>query len=66
MLTDKGQTVISAHDGREALLKAREHAFNVLLLDINLPVVDSLEVYRRIKRKQPNLFATIIMGWRMT
>lgn len=62
ILKDKGHTVFVAHDGRDALLKAREYAFNVLLLDINLPVVNSLEVYRRIKRKQPDLFAAIIMG----
>ncbi len=62
ILRDRGHTAVVAHDGKEALLKAREYAFNVLLLDINLPVVNSLEVYRRIKRKQPDLFATIIMG----
>ncbi|MBI5249801.1 MAG: response regulator [Desulfomonile tiedjei] len=63
VLTGKGHKAIVANDGREALLKARKHAFNLLLLDAKLPVVNCFEVYERIRRMRPDLFATIVTGF---
>ena len=64
VFASKGHKAVIAHDGREAILKARKHVFNVLLLDVNLPVLNWFEVCRRIKRMRPNLFATIVTGSR--
>jgi CheY-like chemotaxis protein len=42
--------VVTAHDGRRALERAREAAFDVVLLDIDLPDgLDGYEVARRIR-----------------
>ncbi len=37
--------------------------FDVLLLDMKLPFLNGLEVYRRIKPLQPNIVAIIITGY---
>lgn len=62
VLAQKSHHVIVAHNGKEALAKAQEHSFNVLLLDLNLPDMNCLDLCTRVKRLQPNLFATIITG----
>jgi CheY-like chemotaxis protein len=50
VLRQAGHDVITAHDGRRALERAREGAFDVVLLDIDLPDgLDGYEVARRIR-----------------
>ncbi len=42
---------------------AEAYPFDVLLLDMKLPFLNGLEVYRRIKPLQPNIVAIIITGY---
>lgn len=49
MLRSEGLEAIEAADGKAALAAAREHAPEVILLDIGLPGVDGLTVLRRLK-----------------
>jgi DNA-binding NarL/FixJ family response regulator len=49
VLTSRGHKAVVAHDGREALETARTHAFNLLLLDVNLPDISGVEVTRRLR-----------------
>jgi CheY-like chemotaxis protein len=44
-----GHTVRTAHDGAAALALANSFAPEVVLLDLSLPVVDGLEVARRLR-----------------
>lgn len=48
----KGYDVVTAMDGGAALTEARTRQPDVVLLDLSLPVVDGLEVMRRL-RKDP-------------
>jgi DNA-binding response OmpR family regulator len=59
-LEREGFTVISAYDGREALLRARADDPALIVLDLMLPEIDGLEVMRllRADRHVPVLMLT--------
>src|SRR5262249_18334441 len=46
-----GYEVITAHDGQEALSKARSVTPDLILLDLMLPEVDGLEVCKLLRRE---------------
>ena len=50
-LAQAGYTVVSAHDGHEAVGKVRQERPDLIVLDIMLPYVDGLEVCRQIRRE---------------
>ncbi len=63
VLNDNGYKVAVAYDGKEAVRKAEEHPVDILLVDMKLPFMNGLEVYRRIKRITPDAVAIIISGY---
>jgi two-component system alkaline phosphatase synthesis response regulator PhoP len=48
-LEKDGYEVILAGDGKSALEKARSHRPDLIVLDLNLPVMDGMEVFRTVK-----------------
>lgn len=46
----KGYRVIEASDGNEALEAVRQNRPNLILVDLNMPVVDGLETVRKIRK----------------
>lgn len=48
-LEEEGLVVDIAHDGEEGLSFVRNHAYDLVLLDITLPLIDGLEVCRRMR-----------------
>ena len=48
-LTQDGMEVDVAYDGEDALVKASENPYDIILLDVMLPKVDGMEVCRRIR-----------------
>lgn len=62
-LTEYGYRVASATDAYEAIQEAERRNFNVLLLDLKMPKLNGLEVYRKIKKLQPNLVTIIMTGY---
>jgi DNA-binding response OmpR family regulator len=59
-----GYEVLTAHDGLEALAVARRHHPALLVLDIDMPILDGLEVCLRMRRDSilasiPILFLTV-------
>jgi CheY-like chemotaxis protein len=48
-----GRTLV-ASDGEQALAAAREHALDVVLLDVDLPVMDGLEVLPHLVALRPS------------
>ncbi|MBA4495264.1 response regulator transcription factor [Paenactinomyces guangxiensis] len=48
-LAKEGYTLVQAFDGKEALEKFAQSHFSLIILDLMLPVIDGLEVMRRIR-----------------
>lgn len=52
---EEGYVVDSARNGVEALAKFRENPPDLVLLDINMPGMNGIEVLRQMKEAQANL-----------
>jgi two-component system, cell cycle response regulator DivK len=50
LLASSGFLMMEAHDGQQALVMARSQRPDLILMDIQLPVVDGYEATRSIKR----------------
>lgn len=62
--TDPHMKVIGeASDGETAIQKAFELAPDVILMDINLPTINGLQVTRKIKLQQPEIKIIMITGY---
>jgi DNA-binding response OmpR family regulator len=49
-LAGAGYEVVTAFDGEQALQRFREHAPELVVLDVNLPLLDGFAVLRQIRR----------------
>lgn len=49
-LTAQGYAIVEARDGQEALEKLRSERPDLVLLDVNMPVMDGLEACREMRR----------------
>ncbi len=56
-----GYEVVTADDGNEAIKRARQHAPDLVLLDVMLPEVDGLEVCKLLRRDPVTSGVPIIM-----
>jgi CheY-like chemotaxis protein len=54
LLQDQGYTTVSAADGREGLEKAKQHAPDLICLDITMPEESGIRMYRNL-RNEPEL-----------
>ncbi|HDI61232.1 MAG TPA: hybrid sensor histidine kinase/response regulator [Desulfobacteraceae bacterium] len=61
-LTDMGYEVVLAKDGQEALRRFDETRPAIVMTDIKMPVVDGIEVLKRIKRIDPETEVIMITG----
>ena len=50
-LENAGFSVVTAADGREALMRARTEHPDLVILDLGLPQIDGLDVTRRLRRE---------------
>ncbi len=60
-LSGAGFEVTAACDGREALEKAREKSFDLVLLDVNMPHVDGIQVIRGLRADASYRHVPILM-----
>jgi DNA-binding response OmpR family regulator len=52
---EEGFEVVSAYNGDEAMALFHEQAFDLIILDINMPGMNGIEVLRRMKEVDPHL-----------
>jgi two-component system response regulator HydG len=63
-LSNKGYRVNVAYEGKNAIEQARKNNFDILLIDMKLPVLNGLETYLAIREFRPNIVAIIITGYK--
>jgi two-component system, NtrC family, response regulator HydG len=63
ILTDLGCRVDTAHDGRAALELVRRNAYDVALLDLKMPGMDGLTLYREIRKVRAATVAIIVTAY---
>jgi CheY-like chemotaxis protein len=63
VLQRKGYAVSAAWNGLEAIERAKERAFDLILMDIKMPLLDGVETYRRIKKIRPKAAVMMMTGY---
>ncbi len=63
ILSDLSYEVQTATDASTALRLLDERAYDVVLLDLKLPGMDGLQLYRELKRRSPSTVAILITGF---
>jgi two-component system response regulator HydG len=63
ILTDLGYHVDTAHDGPAALEKVRHQHYDVALLDLKMPGMDGLTLYREIKKMRAETVAIVVTAY---
>lgn len=61
LLRREGYEVDTADNGTTALAKLQERAYDLILCDWVMPVLDGLGLYREVKRQYPRLAARFIV-----
>ncbi|MCK6264176.1 response regulator [Vibrio sp. ZSDE26] len=60
-LKDAGYEVETANDGSDALKKAQQTKFDVVISDVNMPIMGGFELVRAIRGKPQYKFIPILM-----
>src|SRR3954452_3004856 len=63
ILTDLGYRTEVAHDGLSALALARARHYDVALLDLKMPGMDGLALYRELRRVRADTVAIIVTAY---
>jgi DNA-binding NtrC family response regulator len=63
ILTDLGYAVDTANDGQSALALVDERPYDVALLDLKMPGMDGLTLYREIKKRRSGTVAIIVTAY---
>ena len=63
MQGDDFRVIAEAENGEEALALLKKHDIQLVITDIRMPVMDGLELTRRISREYPDLLTVILTGY---
>jgi len=59
ILTHKGYTASTASNGIQAVEQVKDESFDLIIMDIKMPVINGVETYKRIKQIRPG--AVVVM-----
>ena len=60
-LKDAGYQVIEAPDGKAALSKIQNSDINLIVTDLNMPIMDGIELIKNVRSHPKHKFVPIIM-----
>ncbi|MBN1842640.1 MAG: response regulator [Deltaproteobacteria bacterium] len=63
ILGAKGYGVTTAQDGPEAIGKVKETPFNIVFMDIKMPLMNGVETYRRMKEIRPETAVVMMTAY---
>ncbi len=63
ILIGKGYRISVVYDGGSAVQRARENNFDIMLLDMRMPVLNGLETYLAVRNMRPDVVAIVITGY---
>ncbi len=63
ILGRKGYAVTTAQDGPEAIVRVQERPFDLIFMDIKMPLMDGVETYRRIKKIRPEAVVMMMTAY---
>ena len=63
ILVNEGYTVDTARDGEDAVQKARNRSYDLILLDLKMPRMDGMEALRILKPECPTTDFIIVTGY---
>lgn len=64
VLKEKGYRVATAGSGEDALDVVRKNGFDVIFIDIRMPVMNGLEIYLAMKKIKPDVKAVMMTAFR--
>ena len=62
-LRDEGYTVIAAQDADEAIASVKAHKVNIIFMDICLPGLNGVGVYKAVKKIRPAVKTVMMTGF---
>ena len=63
ILTDEGRTVVTAEDGFDAIEQVNHAPFSLIFMDIQMPGINGVEAFLRIKLIQPECTVVMMTGF---
>jgi len=63
ILEEKGYTVETAENGKEAIRKSKAKFYNLALIDIRLPDMEGVKLLTEMKETKPKMAKIIITGY---
>jgi len=57
------RAVATANDGLEAIERVQERPFDMIFMDINMPLMNGIETYRRIKEIRPDAVVMMMTAY---
>jgi len=64
ILTRRGHGVGVAHSGEEAVTAARDPAYDIIFVDMKMPVLNGLETYMALRAVDPEVVVIAMTGYR--
>jgi len=65
LLNEKGFHCVGVDSGLEAINKVKETSFDVILLDMKMPIMNGVETYKEIKKIAPQTVVVLVTAYRV-